>query len=115
MARITTGTSHQSVESFPSSQGDRGSSAPSDQVSRQQSCRQRESDRAFVETLDDCGCRWKSSLGIFSDILPSFEPVVEGLDSCLPHYIHNWLKICKQEDHAASRRLTMSWMALSAL
>ena len=37
------------------------------------------------------------------------------LDSCLQNYRHNWLKICKREDHAASRRLTMSWMALSAL
>ena len=39
----------------------------------------------------------------------------EMLDSCLQNYRHNWLKICKQEDHAASRRLTMSWIALSAL
>src|ERR1700747_484530 len=57
MAPITTGTSHQLVESFPSSQGDRVLSVPSDQVSRQRSCHQRESDPASAGTLDDCGCR----------------------------------------------------------
>ena len=37
------------------------------------------------------------------------------LDSCLQNHRHNWLKICRQQYQAASRRLTMSWMARSAL
>ena len=37
------------------------------------------------------------------------------LDSCLKNHRHNWLKICRQRYQAASRRLTMSWMARSAL
>jgi hypothetical protein len=41
-------------------------------------------------------------------------PVV-ALDSCLKNHRHNWWKICRQRYQAASRRLTMSWMARSAL
>lgn len=41
--------------------------------------------------------------------------LTSALDSCLKNHRHNWLKICRQQYQAASRRLTMSWMARSAL
>jgi len=50
----------------------------------------------------------------YGDIAPR-STSMRLLDSCLKNHRHNWLKICRQQYQAASRRLTMSWMARSAL